>query len=232
MLLNTRLKTLFRRLTCSHTPDTRHTGVHDDSSSELLPGVGSRGRLLGRLPYTNYNLKESSKRSRFRTPPTAWADIHRARALLRRLLPLELVDIILQYAEYYYAIVAYTRHPVHSYASELPILAISLRDTEARNVVAISLIIRGNECPSLHGTTWYSVGTEDPDSHDTPIAHNPPGSSSTMTTHQFRWEVHSSVVQQLKETNVIEVWAHTSTDVALNCIEFAKIEVLCFPLQI
>lgn len=233
MPLNIRLKDLLRTLTCSHAPNnslhTSHTGIIGDSSSSLAgaPFGARRDPRTETLPYTNHRkfnhtfvstcLKSAANtqpldlrgRSRFRSPPTAWTDIFYARALLRRLLPLELVDIILQYAEYYYAVVAYTRYPVHSSALELPVLAVSLRGIQARNVVSISLMIKGNDCSPLYGSTWYSIGTEDPDSHDTPIAHNPP-SSSALITHQFRWEAQSSVVQQLKEDGVIEVWAHTS----------------------
>ena len=192
-----------------------------------------------------------SERSRFATPPTSWSDIFWARAILRRLLPLELVDAVLHHAEYYFAITAIALHPLRISASGMAIIAVTLSEKQAQTAVGLSIVIKGQECLSSETTpaTWYSLGTEDPESHEEPLVYNPCAAfnrNSAVTLHEFYWTLRSPVVQQLREDKLVEVWAHCTRLVILlivaqvpladsyysgttNYVEFAKLTAYCFP---
>ena len=153
------------------------------------------------------------------------ADIRKARDLLRFKVPTELADIILDMAEYHHVITLTTNRPRNIFNSvhhaDVPILSLYLSRPEYSEfldcLLRVSLVIKGHDqgwsgYPEDKGTlrnswTWYSIGTDDPRTHEKRLATNLHAVGDTQT-HVFEWDRGSDIVQWLKEGKKVEVWAH------------------------
>lgn len=146
--------------------------------------------------------------------------------MLRHLVPTELADIILHMAQYYYVITVRKAQPsvivnARTNRADVPILSVSLSDPRFTEIVGtiiqVSLVIEGHDqgwsgFQVDHGTknnswTWYSIGTDNPTTHEERLVTNLHAVSETQT-HKFQWDKDSNIVQLLKERKVLEVWAH------------------------
>ena len=129
-------------------------------------------------------------------------------------------------AEYYYTITVRTAQPrvvvdTRTNRADVPIISITLADPHlaevADSIVQVSLVIEGHDqgwsgFQADQGTThnswtWYSIGTNDPVTHEDRLATNLHAVKDTQT-HKFLWDRGSDVVRLLKDGNTLEVWAH------------------------
>ena len=143
-------------------------------------------------------------------------DVRRARTILKHLVPIELADIILHFARYYPTI-SRCAVPRSVSDADVPIITVELENEQAEGVIEVSLEIHGHDqgwssYPRDHGTTsnswtWYSLGTEDPESHEERLAVNLHAQSETQVHERF-WNKNSKVVQNLRRDRVISIWAH------------------------
>lgn len=111
-----------------------------------------------------------------------------------------------------------------SAAKDLAVLSISLNSKQAKSVIGMSLTIKEKNgwYPDPVPATWYTLGTEDEQSHEEPLVFNPNAAFnkiSAIRTLEFHWDAYSPRVKQLKEDGIVEFWAHSILFVAV-CIIF------------
>ncbi|GJE87956.1 hypothetical protein PsYK624_040390 [Phanerochaete sordida] len=170
--------------------------------------------------------------------PLTTADAVRTRFLLRKVLPDNVVHLILAYADRFYTISQFSGRKI-AVDDDVLLLSISLTQAQCARIVQISLVIRGHDqgwLPTPAGSwrkgvswTWYSVSTDDAPSPDRRLATNPAGDLETRT-HAFNWDTTTDEVLKVKQSRQIRVWAHARYFGWRNVVEEAQIKIRFQPL--
>ncbi|EKM51812.1 uncharacterized protein PHACADRAFT_31617 [Phanerochaete carnosa HHB-10118-sp] len=175
------------------------------------------------------------------TPPTSTislADVLRVRMMLQSLLPIELIEVILHDAEYY-SVVSRSTVPRNFTDSDIELFAIILNERQGHCIQEVSVLIRGHDqgwssYPQDRGTyrnswTWYTLATLNPHDRNGPrLATNRHADRDTQT-HEFRWGRRSQLVQDIKGTRMVALWAHARYPGWQNFVEEARLVVALYP---
>jgi len=162
-------------------------------------------------------------------------DVQHLRDLFCERVPTELVE----FSEDNHVITVHTRELRCVHEEDVAILSVSLADPRLaallRRVRRVELVIKGHDqgwsdFPVDHGTTrgawtWYSLGTNDPATHEGRLATNKHAVSEAQTHGPYVWERDSKVVRMLQEAKVIEVWAHARFSGWVNYVEDAQMSI-------
>ena len=143
------------------------------------------------------------------------------RILLRR-LPLELVDIILQWA-YSVDLVHRVSH-YNIVQSSMPILTMYLGEAKSQYITRVSVHIRGSisqvdeQAPSPGPGALYTLETVDIHSVDPSLPTNARSSSHPIEPHSydFFWDRESDVVRGTKEARRVILWAHARSVIGVS----------------
>ncbi|GJE98494.1 hypothetical protein PsYK624_147260 [Phanerochaete sordida] len=166
------------------------------------------------------------------------ADVVRVRMMLQRLLPIELVEIVLHDAQYY-SVVTSTQKQLIFHDDDREICTISLNERQRRCIQGISALIRGHDqgwssYPEDRGTyrnswTWYSLATSNARNGDAPRLATNRHADGTTQTHEFDWDRQSEVVRDVASSGMVALWAHARYPGWRNFIEEARLSVMLYP---